>query len=420
MYDRVRLAGLLLESGENEKALEASLTVEKEALLLLGPYHDTSRSAKRIVVEALDATGQLELAVETREELIRTEEQCLDADHGVLIESLAVLGVQYYRLGMLESARTCYDKVIASVARKTDNVLPAVVSINNYAARRFRHDGVEESVTILQHLLKEAQEVLGPDRKEVVAVIGNLAAAYQKQKKWADAEPLERRVLEYRCRVFGEKHHHTLSAFGNLARNLMHQRKWADAAAINKRALQIRDTIPETTDTTRIALLSAAGKALTLSEAYAEAVDLFDRLFPLAEQQQKQRETLQASGDGKAPLLYIQDIALAVLCRAKLGLRSPTRRQLSVLLDALQSPWREVPDVLIDNLTFVAKACDEQNWDEETEQALAAAALLVDKYGEHICAPVRNKLLVETSSFLEKKGKEELYFYPASLESTEL
>jgi hypothetical protein len=420
MYNRVRLARLLLAKGDSEQALEVSLTVEKEAVLSLGPYHSTSREAKKIVVEALDATGQLEMAVSAHENLIRTEEKCLKADHGLLIEALAILGVQYYRLTRLDSASICYNKVMALVTQMADYAIPAITSINNYATRILRYGSTEEGVNILQNLLKEAERILGRDREPVVAVMGNLAAAYQKQKNWTDAEPLERYVLDFRLRTYGEKHRHTLSAFSNLARTLMHKRKWADAATICKRELEIRDSISETTDAVRIDLLSSIGKTLTISEAYAEAAGIFNRLFSLLvqqqQQQQQQDEAWQDSSNGEASPSHVQDMALAALCQAKLGIRSHARRQISILLDMLQSPWRELPNVLVDHLTFIAKACDKENWDEETEQVLAAGALVVEKYREHLGAAVLNRLLATTEDFLKKNGKVEVFFHPETLE----
>lgn len=411
IYDRVRLARLLLENGRVAKALELSTEAEKDAVLLLGMFHDTSRSAKRVIIDALDTDGQIEQALEIHEELIHTEEQCLKADHGVLIEDLAILGVRYYRVDRLDSAKGCYDRVMALAALKPDNAIPAIISINNYATKLLSRGNIQESTTILQHLVKEAKRVLGPDQGDVMAITGNLAAAYKKQKKWGEVEPLERQVLEYRHRILGAKHSDTLSAYGNLARTLMHQRRWADAATTFHQELEIRDSMPETTNAIRTILLSNLGKALTLSEAYTEAVRFFGRLFPLIEQQ---RGVMQESNE---PSTHIQDMALAALCQAKIGDRQSARQQISILLNGLQSPWREIPDVIIDHLTYVATACEEHGWDEEPEQVLAAAALVVDKYDQYLDGRVIDKLVEVTHAFLEKRGKSELHFNPGILEA---
>jgi tetratricopeptide (TPR) repeat protein len=409
LYNSVCLARGLMISGESKKALDISMAVEKQALEMLGQYHPTSASAKRVVMEALDATGQLEIAVEVHESLICVVERTLTADHGLLVEDLAVLGVQYYRLGKVDAAAACYNKVMASVDKKPENASAAVISINNYATRILRHCSVAEGTTILHHLLKEAERVLGPDQEDVVGVMGNLAAGYQKQQKWADAEALERRVLARRRASLGDDHHHTLSAFRNLSRNLIHQRRWADAATVLREELNIIDAANETTPDARITVLSTLSRVLAASRAYSDAAAAFDRLLPLVEQQTSDTADVNA-----VPSVHVADIALAALCEARMGQsrRTTTRQRLQTLFAALQRPWREIPAIIIVRLTTLAKVCDDYGWDDETEQVLAAGKLIGDKYAEKLEPDMLQRLDAMAQSFLRRSGRQELSFFP--------
>jgi hypothetical protein len=48
-----------MASAELQTGLELSLAAEKDAVLSLGPPHNTSMAAKRLAAHALDATGNL-------------------------------------------------------------------------------------------------------------------------------------------------------------------------------------------------------------------------------------------------------------------------------------------------------------------------------------------------------------------------
>ena len=186
--------------------MELALTTEKEAVLTLGPHHATSISARLAAVEALDLEGPLEMAVWIHESLLSTVEKSRRPDHLLTIEQLAVLGVQYYRLGRLDAAKQLYEMVMELVAKDVNNAIPAVGAMVQYATRLQGRGLTEESVTILENLRPRAEEHLGSEHQVVVSVLAGLSAAYHKQERWTEAEALGRVVLNGLRNTVGDTH----------------------------------------------------------------------------------------------------------------------------------------------------------------------------------------------------------------------
>lgn len=111
----------------------------------------------------------------------------------------------------------------------------------------------------------------------------------------------------------------------------MHQGRWADAPTIFHQELELRDPMVESTNTIHITFLSDLEKVLTLLKAYTEAVCIFWLSVPPHNARKR-----RLAGD-----------------------RQSARQQISILLNGLQLPWREMSDVIIDHLTYVAMACRE-------------------------------------------------------------
>jgi hypothetical protein len=65
--------------------------------------------------------------------------------------------------------------------------------------------------------------VLGEEHLNTLMSIGNLAAIYQNQGRFREAEELELQLIETRKRVLGEEHPNTLMSIGNLALTYQNQ-----------------------------------------------------------------------------------------------------------------------------------------------------------------------------------------------------
>ena len=85
----------------------------------------------------------------------------------------------------------------------------------------------------------EEAEGFGPDDERLATSLNNLAALYNAQGKYAEAEPLYQRSLAIREKVLGAEHPQVATGLNNLALLYDNQGKYAEAEPLNKRSLAI-------------------------------------------------------------------------------------------------------------------------------------------------------------------------------------
>ena len=97
------------------------------------------------------------------------------------------------------------------------------------------------------------EKALGKEHPDVALSLNNLAALYDSQGKYAEAEPLHKRSLAIKEKVLG-KEHPDVALFGgqevlkrvdlnNLAALYDSQGKYAEAEPLHKRSLAIREKV---------------------------------------------------------------------------------------------------------------------------------------------------------------------------------
>lgn len=86
--------------------------------------------------------------------------------------------------------------------------------------------------------LAEAERVLGAEHADTFMSLNNLAALYQDQSRYGEAEQLYSRALEARERVLGAAHPDTLSSFNNLASLYRDLGRYAEAEQLDRRGLE--------------------------------------------------------------------------------------------------------------------------------------------------------------------------------------
>ena len=81
------------------------------------------------------------------------------------------------------------------------------------------------------------EKVFGPAHPDVARSLNNLAAVYQDQRRYADAEPLYKLSLMIREDVFGPDHPDVANSLNNLADLYRAQSRYADALPIVQRTI---------------------------------------------------------------------------------------------------------------------------------------------------------------------------------------
>ena len=90
---------------------------------------------------------------------------------------------------------------------------------------------------MIRRSLAIREKVLGPDHPDVARSLNNMADLYERQKRYADAEPLYRRALAIRERAVGLDHPETATSTNNLAYLLRLEDKTADALPLLNRLI---------------------------------------------------------------------------------------------------------------------------------------------------------------------------------------
>ena len=104
---------------------------------------------------------------------------------------------------------------------------------NTYALlKRLRESGLLPAIR---------ERVLGPEHPNTAASLNNLAALYNRQGKYKQAEPLYQRALAICERMLGPEHPSTAQSLNNLATLYYAQGKYTEAEPLFKRALTISE-----------------------------------------------------------------------------------------------------------------------------------------------------------------------------------
>ena len=94
-----------------------------------------------------------------------------------------------------------------------------------------------EAEAINRELLEVRKRVLGGEHADTLATARNLALSLSGQGRYADAEQIERELLGAQERVLGAEHPNTVRTAGNLATSVAYQGRYAEAEGILQAAL---------------------------------------------------------------------------------------------------------------------------------------------------------------------------------------
>ena len=191
---------------------------------------------------------------------------------------------QLYRNGDYAAAEPLFRRALEA----TERVLgpehrDTLGSVNNLAALLESKGDSAAAEPLYRRALEACERVLGPEHPNTLSSVNNLAALLDSKGDYAAAEPLFRRALEARERVLGPEHPDTLSSVNNLAALLDSKGDYAAAEPFYRRALEARerDLGPEHPDT--LSSVNNLAELLRAKGDYAAAEPLFRRALEARE-----------------------------------------------------------------------------------------------------------------------------------------
>jgi len=114
-------------------------------------------------------------------------------------------------------------------------------NLNKEANSLYDQGKYAEAEPLYRRVLAIREKALGPDHPSVATSLNNLAELLDTQGKYAEAEPLYRRSLAIREKALGPDHPDVALSLNNLAALLDTQGKYAEAEPLYCRSLAIRE-----------------------------------------------------------------------------------------------------------------------------------------------------------------------------------
>jgi tetratricopeptide (TPR) repeat protein len=114
-------------------------------------------------------------------------------------------------------------------------------SLNNLAMIYEKQGRYAEAEPLLTRALAIQEKALGPDHPDVADSLNNLATLYAEQGRYAEAEQLYKRALAIREAALGPDHPDLANSLNNLAAFYAEQGRYAEAEPLFERALAIRE-----------------------------------------------------------------------------------------------------------------------------------------------------------------------------------
>ena len=214
------------------------------------------------------ASRALTLSLEIQRELGESDPQ-------KLATVLDDIGDLKHEVGDFDAARSYYREALELRQSQFDQPHVDIVrSLRNVAISYWRQDQLHSAMELTQQARTMLLEVPGKNEQLQDSLTNNLANIYSYMDRNAEAEHLQRELLEARYARYGENHLSTGFAHDNLAITLDALEKWEEAEQHYRKALQILllvygDDHPEVAQT-----MANVGSFLVDRGAFNEAEDL--------------------------------------------------------------------------------------------------------------------------------------------------
>jgi hypothetical protein len=91
--------------------------------------------------------------------------------------------------------------------------------------------------------MESRKRILGEEHPDTLSSMANLAATYQNQGYWKEAEQLGAQVVESSKRILGEGHPDTLSSMASLSTTYWNHGYWKEAEQLDIQVMESRKRI---------------------------------------------------------------------------------------------------------------------------------------------------------------------------------
>jgi serine/threonine protein kinase len=165
----------------------------------------------------------------------------LSKDPDLQAQMMHVMGKAYSSLGLHQRAQALFEQSIRAGTSAAGPENPEnLVAMRDLAWSLFQQGHLADAEALQRKVIDTQRRVLGPENIETVNSVGNLADILIEQGKNTEGETLHREVIAKKKRLLGPEAQGTLSAMDNLAVALARSGKLPEAAKLEEETLAIQ------------------------------------------------------------------------------------------------------------------------------------------------------------------------------------
>lgn len=190
------LSGLLIASGSDAKAEDATRAAYRSALDLYGPRHSISLALSNELANVLRFRGKLVEAERLHRENLKLRTQTLGAGHPESLRSMSNLGFTLLEMGQWTNAETFLLESEATAREILGNQHVQWLSARRRVGLLYLEQGrTDEAKSIFLELLEIRSKLFGPDDWRTIRAQSDIAEVHRRTGDLATAERLQRQVV---------------------------------------------------------------------------------------------------------------------------------------------------------------------------------------------------------------------------------
>lgn len=264
-------------------------------------------------------------ATVTARELLDKAAKDIDAglskDPELQARMIQVMGTAYSDLGFYPRAQVLFERSI-QIGRSTAGPENRETLSTRYELSwvLFQQGHLAEAENLQREVLDAQRRVLGPEDLDTLRTIAQLANTLSEEGRLAEAEKMGREVLEKRTRLLGPEASETLASRTNLSIYLTYEGKLAEAEKLDRETLEIKVRVFGFENLGTIISMADLAEDERLLGRYEEAERLFRQTLDLGDRVlgPDQPETAETRHNlaGLLAQLGQADVALSLLRQA--------------------------------------------------------------------------------------------------------
>ncbi|KAL2843764.1 hypothetical protein BJX68DRAFT_152922 [Aspergillus pseudodeflectus] len=233
-----QLAGLYKKQEKWDKAMplyQQLLDMQKQGL---SARDDTALSGMKHLAATFSALGDLKKAEEAQFQALRAAQHMLGPDHEDTLFIMNQLATTYLCQGRHVEARVLANKVLDETRKNSKLGHHLVTSSSVLAASYEIQRKWEQAEEFAVQAFAKAEEFLGPDHPHTLRTVDPLVRIYIRQKKWKAAQDAAAPAIDTAKTKHGPRHPLTLALMSSLALAYRLQERWPEAEKVELQVFQ--------------------------------------------------------------------------------------------------------------------------------------------------------------------------------------